>query len=289
MSLQHETTLKMFVSHCGNLWRHWSDGASAQRPNARANYIAVGVRKMSSFMVPVDVKFKAVSGWGSFNWTRWRLTLNRKYVFQDDIRYGEFVEFCSTMYHETRHAEQFYRIAQGLATGELEFPDASRATVIQRQADSAGGVSARIAQFGGGRAQDKSKIAGATSALDAKTVSKWLSIPQNVADHAVANRDKFGAFCKSARPDWFQRESTLKEVEDWMRATYKKTYAEMDAFAQAVDDDDEAIRPNVYNMYRSLPEEVDAHGIEDKVQEGIYALVGNKHLPRSRRTQWKFA
>ena len=67
-----------------------------------------------------------------------------------------------------------------------------------------------------------------------------------------------------------------------MRATYKKTYRELDSFAQNEDDYAGSLLGNVYNMYRSLPEEHDAHSIEDLVQSDLKALIGHAGKNSSR-------
>ncbi len=107
MSLQSNNILNQFVTNCTSLWTSWNTGA----PGSRQTRIQQAVAQMTSFMVRPSVAFTAMSGWGSFNWGGWRLKLSSKYTGQNDIKYGKFLEFCSTIYHETRHAEQFYRIA----------------------------------------------------------------------------------------------------------------------------------------------------------------------------------
>ncbi len=142
-----------------------------------------------------------------------------------------------------------------------------------------GGVQAKIALFGGGRG-----VAASAALPTADLLSDWLSIHPAVAQHAYDNRAGFDGFTALPKPSWFQRDTILKEVEDWMRATYKKTYSEMDSFAQAESDAPDALRDNVYLMYRSLPEEHDAHAIEEMVVTNLTARIGHAGHENKRRT-----
>jgi hypothetical protein len=234
---------------------------------------------MSIFMLTPRVVFAAIQDWGGFEWDSWTLTLNNKYTNKNDIKYGKFVEYCSTIYHETRHAEQFYRVAQGLALGRLKYPDTSDRQIVQKLGGSGLSMQQKIGLFGGGRGIQSTQLLPTATLL-----SEWLDIPATAAQHAYNSRASFDAFTALPKPNWFQRSTVLLEVEDWMRATYKKTFGEMDSFAQREDDPDDAIRDNVYRMYRNLPEEHDAHSIEDLVQTALKNRIGHAGSANQRRT-----
>lgn len=280
MSLQDNVVLTQFVANCHALWTRWNrhDGHPHRSGNREAR-VRAAVVAMTNFMVAPQVTFQAISGWGSFSWTSWTLTLNNRYTNKNDIKYGKFVEFCSTIYHETRHAEQFYRIAQGLALGRLKYPDKSERQIVQNIGGSNLSVRQKIGLFGGGGGVQPAQLLP-----DARNLSTWLNIPLNVAQHAHNSRAGFTTFIGLPKPAWFKRATILLEVEDWMRATYKGTYGEMDSFAQSEDDDPNAIRENVYNMYRSLPEENDAHAIEDLVVQALTTSIGHAGSENERRT-----
>lgn len=280
MSLQDPVVLAQFVANCTSLWTRWNrhDGYPHRSDNREAR-VRAAVVAMTGFMVAPQVRFSAISGWGSFSWTAWTLTLNEKYTNKNDIKYGKFVEYCSTIYHETRHGEQFYRIAQGLALGRLKYPDKSDREIAQNIGGAGLSVRQKIGLFGGGGGVQRTDLLP-----DARNLAAWLDIPLNVAQQAVASRANFTTFIALPKPAWFKRATVLLEVEDWMRATYKKTYGEMDSFAQSEDDDPNANRDNVYNMYRSLPEENDAHAIEDLVVQDLKTRIGHAGSENERRT-----
>ncbi len=272
MSLQFNNVLNSFVISCASIWREWLAGAPVTRKQQRETRFRSAITAMTSFMVHPTVEFANSSGWGSFNWKRWTLKINQKYTGKDDIRYKDFVEICSTVYHETRHAEQFYRIAQGLSAGVLKFPDVSVAQNVQAMGAGGGTVRSRIALFESaatGRDPLQQDMAGRVA-----TIAQRLSIPANVAQHADVHRDYFANYLNASRPAWFKRPTVLNEVNEWMRATYKKTFSEMDTWAQGDD--------GPYRIYRDLPEENDAHGIENRVQSDLYQRIGND-TPTNRR------
>ena len=260
MSLQFTSIRSGFVTACAGVWRTWLTAA----PGAREAQFRAAIQSMTSFMVTPTVQFANTGGWGSFNWVQWTLRVNRKYTALTGIRYADFVEVCSTIYHETRHAEQFYRIAQGLAAGTLQFPDSSPAGNVQAMQAGGSSVRARIAMFESASRGQNPLQADAASRV--RVIAQRLDIPENVARHADTHRDYFANYLASSRPAWFKRATILDEVNEWMRATYKKTYSELDTWAQGPD--------GPYRVYRDLPEENDAHGIEDLVQAELFQRIG---------------
>ncbi len=260
MSLQFESVMNGFVGDCAALWNGWKTLSPVQREAA----LARAVTRMTSFMQAPTVTFANVSGWGSFSWSSWTLKIKRSYMAKNDIRYKDFVEVCSTAYHETRHAEQFYRIAQGLCAGALKMPDTSGAQLVQSMAPS-GSVRARVAAY-------QAVISGQNpldgdAAAKTRVIANFLNVPISVVQHADRMRDYFSNYVSATKPAWFKRATTLDEVNEWMRATYKKTYSELDGWAQGPD--------GPYKVYRDLPEENDAHGIEDVLQVRVYMRCGN--------------
>jgi hypothetical protein len=272
VSLQNDGVRNRFVTACADIWRSWLlDGSAA----VREEKLEAAIVSMSSFMVAPDVKFATLGGWGAFSWTGWKLKVNKKYTGKDDIRYKDFVEVCCTIYHETRHAEQFYRIAQGLAAGKLKFPDASSASTVQKMAAGVGSVKSRIAMFEAvGKGTDPLQL---DTGKRIAVISERLKLPLAVVRHADINRDGFQTFIDGARPAWFKRSTVLDEVNEWMRATYKKTFSELDTWAQGND--------GPYRIYRDLPEENDAHGIEAWVESGLYQRIGHVVWFKKRRDQ----
>jgi hypothetical protein len=166
-------------------------------------------------------------------------------------------------------------------------PDVSRAEVIQATGGG-NGVHSRIALFGGGRVAGTGTIAAASGLPTPALLTQWLSLPASVTNHAHIHRAYFDNFATSTKPAWFKRETIIKEVEDWMRATYKKTYNEMDVFAQHAEDAGGAMRRNVHLMYRALPEENDAFGVEELINQDLTMRIGHPNDLNVARTDARF-
>jgi hypothetical protein len=177
------------------------------------------------------------------------------------------LEICCTIYHEIRHAEQIYRIAQGLASGQLRDPDASSAKELKLMQGENLSVQSRIAMFeaviAGQNPLQTNLVASATEIADR------LKIPEHVAKHAISHRDYFTNYLNAPRPRWFKRGTVLDEINEWMRASYQGEYKNFDQSVQVKHAGMEAI-------YRDLPEENDAYGIEDDVREAILQRIGSR-------------
>ncbi len=52
---------------------------------------------------------------GLFDWETWEMSINPVPFERDEVTTDQFMDMANTVYHEARHAEQFYRIAQMLA------------------------------------------------------------------------------------------------------------------------------------------------------------------------------
>jgi len=144
MSLQENATMTTFAQSAATLWGHWAHppvAAGQQRREWRRERIKAMINGAASFMVAPTVSFEDTgTSNGSFGWSGWTLRLRKDRTADSALSYEDFVKYCRTMYHETRHAEQFYRIAQGLAAGTLKYPDVSPQTTLQAVTASGGGA-----------------------------------------------------------------------------------------------------------------------------------------------------
>ena len=272
MSLQNTATVNQFAHNCSILWREWLK----ENVLAREKRLKNAIVSCTTFMAPLNISlpYPDLNGnCGQFCWGEWLLELDNSYTTDNDITYEEFVELCASAYHESRHAEQFYRIAQGLASSALSFPDMSSAQVINdfSKTGMGGGVQAKIAAFEG-RAMRQN------NAATARMIAKWLSIPQEKAMHALLSSGAFATYIALPKPAWYKRNTALLEVEEWMRSTYKRTLGNINRWAQS--------DHGPYKIYRDLPEEHDAHEIEKLVEAALKNRIGhnyilNKDQPRS--------
>lgn len=283
MSLQNPATINQAATAFAQLWTTWlrppgvvaHPGGGVIGANARAmprkNSIRTAITQFSGFLPPVTIAFSNLGPGvvGGLDWTRWELSINDLWFTQDGITYNDFLELCATAYHETRHAEQVYRAAQGLALGlpnGFAPPDTTSASLINLGSSTGGGVAAKVAAFSGG--------ATTNPVVRQQLVKKLLNVPVAVAQHADTNRAAFSNFTGLARPAWFKRNTVRLEVEEWMRSIAKQTLFGMTMWVEV----NAGATSTTYGMYRNLPVEIDAHGIEDLVINRVEAIVG---LPRA--------
>ncbi|TQV71335.1 hypothetical protein FKG94_19670 [Exilibacterium tricleocarpae] len=242
-------------------------------PQLRRRFLNDAIRVTVQFMPVPPLVFQAlpVSTLAYFNHQTWNCTLNSFYFNNGTLTYGAFLKLFSTIYHEIRHAEQFYRIAQGLAGGRLEFPDQPADKTLQ--AMGRGTVRNAIDNF-------DTIARGGQGTLTAGRVANLMNIPLNIAQAASNNAQaSFDTYTRLARPGWFKRPSIRQEVEDWLQAQYSTTGTAAQpttAMVQAnARNNNNTARPNnIYAMYASHPMEYDAFSIEDSVKQMIENRVG---------------
>lgn len=216
--------------------------AQAPNPQAPANVAAVrdtllrsAVNAATNFMPRLPLVYTALPAgvWGRFQPAAWQLELNALIRAVPIINYQTFLEICSTVYHEARHAEQHYRIAQGVAGGILQFPGDIDANVLRRL-PPVNGVQAT---------RNRLSLAGpiGNRVLTPALLGALLEMPIDIMRRALptARQDFFG-YMRLGRANWFTQRSVQREVEVWMRSahTYTGRHAqylqdplEQDAFA----------------------------------------------------------
>lgn len=263
-------------------------------PQLRQTFLRDAVQASTLFMPTPAIVFQPqhISSFGFFNHTQWTCYVNSFHFNANAITYGQFLKLCGTIYHEVRHAEQFYRIAQGLSGGLLTFPDLS-ADRFLRAMGQANTVQNTVNRF-------QAAVGGGQGAMTAGMVANLMAIPNNVAQSASNNaRASFTAYVRLGVPRWFKRRTAQEEVEDWLQAQYstagqaaQPNNAMLHANARYHNNN---VRPNnVFAMYESHPMERDSFAIEASVtamiagqinvpaqQGGIQQRNGNlfNHLP----------
>lgn len=272
MTLHDTSTIDTFAISAAELRTNWNSKPPQLGPYWRRDQIKSVITAEPSFMVTPTVFFEDSPDGsnGFFSWGGWILRLRKQPTETDQLLYADYVTFCRTIYHEIRHAEQFYRVAQGLAAGVLKFPQKSGNQTAQAMmaASGASDVASKIAMFGQGR---KQHLGGGQIALNGTVIAQWLSIPENVANTASGAANQFAVFTGGPKPAWFKRSSVLLETEDWMRATYSGSLSAANAWAQTGES---------RKMYRDQPEEHDAHEIGNAIVAAIDQWSGrNSNVP----------
>ncbi len=185
---------------------------------------------------------------GTFDLTTWTIDINRRYWDNADLTYRQFLEASTTLYHELRHAEQVFRIAQGLACRQLTFPAGVGDNLLRHlpRVQRTNAIVARLTM-----AATRNQPAVITPGL----LAGMLNIPLNVANAAVQNAQaRFTAYLQLGKPTWFKQLTVLEEVRQWMDLYFRIVGWEM--------------------PYGMRAHEVDAHTIHNHVKRSIQNLTG---------------
>ena len=272
MSLQYETNLNRYAKAAASLWTTWRSSTT----NHLWHEAVKAIKSCTTFLPPIDFRPYTKAKLGDFGVQYpllWQIRVNRYQAMLDGIPLFLFLEWVVTPYHESRHAEQTYRIAQGVLAGEISFPNKDLARQIQ------------AAMIG----RSPREIARAYQAgnpfevVDAPTrrriIQNWLEIPPEVILHADVHRTYFNNFLTSNTPSWlnYRTEPIKNAVIDWMKASYDHHLGDLDRRAQN-QEGSKTSTGGYGRMYMTLPEEKDAYGIEEGLKAKILALIG-KRMP----------
>lgn len=277
MSLQSPGTIYSFAGRMYRAWCVWDNvlpyavthnfpqppGTPPGIPIPAPQMIALrrkqlmvrAIRNATAFMPNLNVvAYPQPAGQtGEFDYQTWSLRVDPNLWNNMNLAFPDFVELCCTLYHEARHAEQFYRIAQGLACGRLQFrrggPTAAQlGNMHANPGATGGGVQARIALFN--RLHNVNN-----QVITPGYLAQRSFLPLHVATAAMQNAiAEFDAYLQVARPTWFRKATILAEVNEWYSAFYT-TYH------------------NHFTHY-DQPQEHDAHSIETPVRNAMRALIG---------------
>jgi hypothetical protein len=244
ITLHENAVVAEFTRQCMNIWKQWlriPNPKPANRKVAFANAHNQLLRDIH--FAPIRITFAPIDSEGAFTWGEWEIEVKESCFDRDGILCKDYVELCKTIYHETRHAEQFYREAQALSLGRLEFPGKTVQSVLQ--------------------------------------IKNALGIPLNVAFHATTNRDTYVTFAKTPKlghcslgsgPGWDNWDPT---VDDWLQRTYDKVKGNFAQMGQNAERTNVRGRRNVLDtvFYGGAEDEVDAVAMEKLLQAALSTLM----------------
>lgn len=262
MSLQFQSCIDAYSRTAAGLWNDWRTKNQMNRLQTALN----AIRRATPFLPAVQYDSYSTPDWGDYGVHYpglWRIEINRYHPAHANITLEDFIEWVMTPFHETRHAEQTYRIAQGVLAGELVPPGQNLQRIIQ--AALAGRPPREVAQA----LESHNPLEVVSADVRKRIVREWLQVPAVVINHADVHRAYFANFLASNVPSWlaYRRDGLRSAVIDWMKASYDGYLGEIDRRAQ----NQEA---GWDRMYMTLPEEKDAYGIEGAVKEKILEFLG---------------
>lgn len=121
-TMSEADVMSAFAQDCVDIYRDWQREAPARRRSAIQDAIRTVTR--STALPDFAFFFKKMDAHmnGHFDAQNWRLDINSLKSDVHGLTQADFVSFCSVLYHEARHGEQWYRCAQGVLAGELTNP-----------------------------------------------------------------------------------------------------------------------------------------------------------------------
>ncbi len=229
-----------FVNAARQIEQNWSQlGNAASRASALMNAVnTILSNNHGIYACSFELRSDLGGDAGRFDYKYWRLQLAQQSFGSSSITTPQMKEVVNTIYHEARHAEQFYRIAQLLATQGHD------ASYIEAKM----GISSNAAT----NAASKPLEAGRDDALKKQAQSWYDSIYGKNSDKREQVLNKF------------RQEITALSNADTALQNAQNT-GNQTAINQAQQNYNNvyARYQNAYKAYRALPEEKDAWQIGD--------------------------
>lgn len=171
--------------------------------------------------------------WGQLNSQKWSIDVELDIFSAAYPTSKEFLRAVSTIYHEARHGEQWFRCTQIVANGILPFPLQGMPV----------GPSQRVAtNFG----------AMTNNGVTAENLKVWMFVPMVVAEQAERMKRFFPANMTALVTTW-----------------YNSIYGANRVYRNNVLNTMSHGGIETYVQYLNLPEEVDAWGLQRQVRDII--------------------
>lgn len=222
MGTLHEArTINYFSARCKDLWDKWNLGPANKRLKKRKDLIKGNLDRLVRQIGIKQLKTQFVNDpdiCGAFGWGGWEMDIGATELAKHDIKCKNFVELCVTLYHETRHAEQFTRIAQGIRLKRLEHNGVKKLPLFGRSL----------------------------------VISKAMGMNYSATKYALDHRNDYLIFVatprkahcsRSSYQGWSNWDST---VDDWLQRTYSRSKSTFSAIGQS---DDVTNLPNIGGQY----------------------------------------
>jgi hypothetical protein len=117
-TLRDADVIANFARGAREIYVNWQDKLPSHNQAAVAQLIRSAVRSTTTPALEFNFKtFNDGSG-GALNPTSWVLEINNTYTDKHDLEEYLFTWLCGILYHEARHAEQYYYCAQAVFAGD---------------------------------------------------------------------------------------------------------------------------------------------------------------------------
>jgi hypothetical protein len=230
-----------FVGAAKSVQREWPKLSEEQRRDRLTDAANAELRNAGVF--PVKPALEDLGPFaGQFHFKSWILGLGKAPFAAPTVTDAQATEIASTVYHESRHAEQFHRMARSLAGEGMKAPEIAEKTEMDRTA-----------------AEDAAKkpLTDASS-KEAKEAGVWLD---SVYRKTALERKSVIELLPVVQKQLLDARAENQRVQaDPAAPAWRKNQA-YQAFLSA-----QLIYWKVVERYIALPEERDAYAIERKVK-----------------------
>jgi hypothetical protein len=141
-TLSDQDTIDSFAAGAKEVYKHWQQNTAIANENAIVNLLRAAVRNTT--VHPLSYSFRDFSNGsgGQLTSQGWILEINRAYTNEHALPVYLFKWLCGILYHEARHAEQYFCCAQGVHEGDLVLPTPlSGVGTMSQQIGAAMGIS----------------------------------------------------------------------------------------------------------------------------------------------------
>lgn len=163
-SLADTNVQASFADACVRIESEWS----GLIPAVRENRFKMAVNELARAVQMPEFTFHfsnlGASEMGNFGFQTWRMNMNSSFTADDRAGGKSYYKFCSTLYHETYHAEQWFRCVQGVAKGTFALP-----------------LWGRVAK----------PVSVAVKGNTAQDIAQYMWVPETVVNRAQATRMMF--------------------------------------------------------------------------------------------------
>lgn len=231
-----------FVVAAKDVQKNWGTLKTEERADhlgkaANAELKAVGCYE-------VTPSLENLSEAGKFHFSTWVLGLGKTPFGAASVTDGEAAEIADTVYHESRHAEQWHRMARMLAG----------------KGTSAADIMKKLGVAGKAAADAATKPLKDATSSEGKEASAWY---ESVYGSGAAHRDKllgetlpkYSKLLNDAAAGYQKVTTDKAATKDQKDAAYKKWVAAYDAYKKEAGD-----------PYHALPEEADAWTVAGKMK-----------------------
>ncbi len=249
--------------HLQQAWPKLSDVQRRSRieelANAQLQKSGVPKVKMVKSTLPTDD--------GQFNYRTWSLTINKNLLNKNALSEPQAKDLANTVYHESRHAEQFYLIAQQKAAvlnGTPSMMPDQQATEIKHTL----GIPSSTAQKAQKQPLDvHDRRNPCAQALDDSLYGAHAAHHNNVLnnqDAAILADDHATAHYENVNRDYEKLRLTPNANPTAVQKAYEGAMAAQKQMEAA-----DAVRQKAFQAYQRLPEEADALETGDAVEKWL--------------------